>query len=278
MLTEQDEQLLQTYLDGEATAEQERVVELRLANSREWGEAEIRIRETMAACSELFAPFADDDTVLLRSMPNASLAAAQMGQKRAHRMMPIWAGALAAAAAIVGIAFMLRDGAVLRHASAPARVASAERGKVPGAVPGASVLRDSVSGVSASPRAPIDRRAAHTLSESGIELVGYVPSRVVTDSTLGVPVTRVDYALAGGSKLTLELSDAIGVETRSIPGAPLPVADTTNGATFVRGDVTNSLTWRLPDGRVARLSASLPETELRQLQRRVRSVTLPAHR
>ncbi len=278
MLTERDEELLQAYLDGEATAEQERVVELRLANSREWGEAEARLRETMAACAELFAPLAEDDTVLLRSIPKATLAATPLGQKRAHRMVPIWAGGLAAAAAIVGIAFMLRDGVVLHRATAPAHVASAEREKVPGAVPAAPALRDAISGAIASPRAPIDRRAAHTQSESGVELAGYVPSRVVTDSTLGVPVTHVDYALAGGSTLTLELSDAIGGDTRSIPGAPLSVADTTHGATFVRGDATNSLTWRLPDGRVARLSASLPETKLRQLQRRVRAVTLPAHR
>lgn len=68
MISEQDEVVLQAYLDGELSPEESARVELRLANSAEWRRAEQELRELLGHCSQHFAVVDDDDSALQRAL------------------------------------------------------------------------------------------------------------------------------------------------------------------------------------------------------------------
>ena len=291
MIYEQDEVLLQAYLDGELSEEESARVELRLANSEEWRRAEQEMRELLGRCSQQFAALDDDDPVLQRELAAAPVGAPatvvdleSARRRRRGWQTPLLALVAASALVAVGLATFSdsRTPADTRTVAAGSPDAVDPPRPDPTPVAPDPAPRPDTSPIAVPPesdsagarpvvppsRPPATDLPAERIALPGIELAGLTPTSSAVDTTFGIEILRETYEVRPGVLVTLEAVEADDVVATRSGGQPVTRVDT---ATTVQPlDSGLALVWRLPSGVTVRLLGDLPEAELRALRERVR--------
>jgi hypothetical protein len=273
-LREEDEVLLQAYLDGELDAAESERVRLRIANSPQWQEAERTLGALLADCSHAFAAV-DDDDAMLRPAPAMPAAAPAARPVR-------WLRAASIAVVLVGgtsLALLVRNQGLERGGDVAAAGRADDAVRDSGAVKVAT--QDSVrvvpsvdSGIAPPGRPPrvapapiLANAPASVMPAADIEGLRRIALRV--DTTLDVRVERQEYELRPGVTVALELTDA--AEEGGLRGGD--AAPITGDSSVVVRQVAGgrSVSWRdAATGRMVRLRAPISERELLALRERVR--------
>lgn len=265
-MTEGDEVLLQSYLDGELPEAEAERVRMRIASQPEWAQAEQRLRDMLGDVARGFSALNGAcDIVTEREAPAV----------RQHRDRYVAYAVLALAAAVLIMA-RVGPGHESQPESRTGRLAgnapaahSPSPSQLPAATPGTSVVaavpptqpQSSPPGVPTPPA----RAATPTVATPTIEGARLIA--VTLDRGTGVVIEKRLFALGDREVVTLETTPELRDVPRGMGSGTVPIDTTPTPGRL--GD-ENTLTWRNGHGIITRLRGKLSADRLAQLRNRVR--------
>lgn len=275
-MSEEDEVLLQAYLDGELPEADAERVRTRIANQPEWAHMEQRLRDALGDVARGFAAVETEDQI------TAAAEGELVPPTRSHTGRYTLSAVLAIAAALIVLSrakmgHRVADGTnrQAEMATASPTAAAPQQGGGGGDTNGGGKHRIDPIVPAQSDGASMTPKPSHTPSprfnppspNATATIVGAHLLGVKVDSTVGPIIKQLSFALSDNSVVTLETMPEPREGTRGGAWASA-TADTAPVLGHLDDDTT--LTWRNGKGMILRLRGKLSPRRLAQVRGLIR--------